>query len=649
MNHKDRKHSGSTPLHVAAARSNARIVGMLVEAGANIHIPDDNGVTPMDVAARRGSRFILESLSPRTRRREQKRQTDDNRACTPLHVTSARQDPLRSCNRERTPARDAEVEREGKTAATRPAVPTPTTRQDKEIHSAAKKSPIRTPLSTLPSRPSLDEDRTSRTDRTPRASMTPQPSSSGTKRDAHEDVTRSERQRRQPSTPLSPTSSEVSIWLHRIGMNRYVDVFDANGLVSLPLVAAMKVPDDLRKLGVANAHTQKVLGPAILSLGASPRMIERERRKNARDFENNLGGTHAKEASVSSSRRRPRVDDSTYPPWKRSYTYVRESERFAPHKGGWGRMYPRYSNLTSSDPPRWMDDNGVSTRICPGNAFCHPPDGWTWCGPWEVVQPSFTHQSRDMSGWKYSTSFPSLQLSGGVWLKPTSFTVVRQRVWRRPRKRRRSMLHDSSHDDHGQHNSVDDEAYPRRGESRTTDVRKSLNRHLEFMISRERDKEAEENSMRTGSDSHVNEASPSRTPQRRDSIVHALRMSNRLLLKRLKEERARRKYDVSEFERRLATTEKALFRARGGAAVADESHREGSSLRENVDMSHRTDVEDVRKDYEEKLARTTTEFRAALARSIQAALAETLYERALRHKAEAALRAAEEKLEGSGR
>ena len=71
-----------------------------------------------------------------------------------------------------------------------------------------------------------------------------------------------------------------------------------------------------------------------------------------------------------------------------------------------------------------------AVSVTPANLFARAPPGFVWVGSWEVV-PFTERASADRSGWRYSTSFKSMLLVGGIWTTPTPFTVVRQRLWRR--------------------------------------------------------------------------------------------------------------------------------------------------------------------------------------------------------------------------
>lgn len=51
---------GSTPLHIAATRSNPEIAKLLVAKGANVNARDNNGLTPLHIAAYTGKKELVE-------------------------------------------------------------------------------------------------------------------------------------------------------------------------------------------------------------------------------------------------------------------------------------------------------------------------------------------------------------------------------------------------------------------------------------------------------------------------------------------------------------------------------------------------------------------------------------------------------------
>ena len=87
---------------------------------------------------------------------------------------------------------------------------------------------------------------------------------------------------------LESRRSEVALWLKRLRMDRYINTFLLSGFVSLPLVATV-TKTNLKDMGVAKAHIEKVLGPAIKNL-ASSQAIMHERARNACDMEYNTRG-----------------------------------------------------------------------------------------------------------------------------------------------------------------------------------------------------------------------------------------------------------------------------------------------------------------------------------------------------------------------
>lgn len=62
VNLNDRNKFGATPLHLAVAKGDARVVEALIDAGASTDISDNHGVTPVMDARERGNRVILELL-----------------------------------------------------------------------------------------------------------------------------------------------------------------------------------------------------------------------------------------------------------------------------------------------------------------------------------------------------------------------------------------------------------------------------------------------------------------------------------------------------------------------------------------------------------------------------------------------------------
>ena len=145
---------------------------------------------------------------------------------------------------------------------------------------------------------------------------------------------------------LESRRSEVALWLKRLRMDRYINTFLLSGFVSLPLVATI-TKMNLKDMGIAKAHIEKVLGPAIKNL-ASSQAIMHERARNACDMEYNTRGDDrlvaVRESKTSSTC---------------EYIYVRENERYSPETNDWGRAYPKMSNLKSTDPPRWCDETGT--------------------------------------------------------------------------------------------------------------------------------------------------------------------------------------------------------------------------------------------------------------------------------------------------
>jgi len=53
---------GNTPLHYATQRGHSRLVKMLVDHGANIHLENRDGYSPVDLSRNRNSRKIFELL-----------------------------------------------------------------------------------------------------------------------------------------------------------------------------------------------------------------------------------------------------------------------------------------------------------------------------------------------------------------------------------------------------------------------------------------------------------------------------------------------------------------------------------------------------------------------------------------------------------
>ncbi|HUX62708.1 ankyrin repeat domain-containing protein [Sulfuricella sp.] len=51
---------GSTPLHIAATRSNPEIAKLLLAKGADINAKDNNGTTPLHIAAFTGKKELVE-------------------------------------------------------------------------------------------------------------------------------------------------------------------------------------------------------------------------------------------------------------------------------------------------------------------------------------------------------------------------------------------------------------------------------------------------------------------------------------------------------------------------------------------------------------------------------------------------------------
>eukprot|EP00940_MAST-03C_sp_MAST-3C-sp2_P002168 g2168.t1 len=230
--------------------------------------------------------------------------------------------------------------------------------------------------------------------------------------------------------------SEVAIWLRRLRMERYISTFLISGFVSFHLVAGM-TSKDLSDIGIAKAHAAKVLLPAIRRLQVRG-AIAFERAKNAADLAHDAPGAlvlHSKAGYVAAPIP-PRPEEKMGEDFE--YDYAWENERFSTNPDvGWGRGYPRSSNLLPNDPSRWTDSCGCKTDVCPGNMFSIPPNGWRWVGRWGVVQPACPKTGRpsgDRSGWVYGTSFASLKLAGGVWLSPKPFTMIRRRLWRRARR-----------------------------------------------------------------------------------------------------------------------------------------------------------------------------------------------------------------------
>ena len=222
-------------------------------------------------------------------------------------------------------------------------------------------------------------------------------------------------------------------------MERYVSAFLIEGFSSLGLVASMS-PADLRYLGVAAAHATKVLLPAVRKL-RRPQAIAYERAKNAAMLAYDEGAATLIRSKFGHVHNPvlPTLEDRKQDSFE--YDFVWENERFLSDGRGWGRHYPKRSHLLRTDPPRWMDaSSGAPAHASPGDILAQAPDGWHWVGPWNVVQPQCPktgEPSGDRSGWCYGTSFASMRLTGGVWIAPKPFTVVRQRLWRRARRRRR--------------------------------------------------------------------------------------------------------------------------------------------------------------------------------------------------------------------
>jgi ankyrin repeat protein len=59
---RDEYNSNRTPLHVAAITGRLEIARMLIDAGANVNVQDDNGYAPLHVAAKYGNEEILRML-----------------------------------------------------------------------------------------------------------------------------------------------------------------------------------------------------------------------------------------------------------------------------------------------------------------------------------------------------------------------------------------------------------------------------------------------------------------------------------------------------------------------------------------------------------------------------------------------------------
>ena len=101
-------------------------------------------------------------------------------------------------------------------------------------------------------------------------------------------------------------------------------------------------------------------------------------------------------------------------------------------------------SLVSKNTETSIGTKAVS--ITPANLFARAPPGFVWIGSWEVV-PFTERASADRSGWRYSTSFKSMLLVGGIWTTPTPFTVVRQRLWRRRVRRVSSDREDGNEEE----------------------------------------------------------------------------------------------------------------------------------------------------------------------------------------------------------
>jgi len=145
---------------------------------------------------------------------------------------------------------------------------------------------------------------------------------------------------------LESKRSEVALWLKRLRMDRYINTFLLSGFVSLPLVATI-TNSNLKDMGIAKAHIEKVLVPAIRDLSSS-QAIMHERARNACDMEY----TTARATNLIVKESKTSMSSST------KYIYVRENERYSPETHDWGRAYPKHTNLNSTDPPRWCDETG---------------------------------------------------------------------------------------------------------------------------------------------------------------------------------------------------------------------------------------------------------------------------------------------------
>ena len=89
VNEADRE--GLTPLHIAAERNDAKVMTVLIGAGARVDAADPDGFTPLHLAAREGNREAVELLL--SRGADLKIHNHDGQ--TPLHLAN-------SCNQEKT-------------------------------------------------------------------------------------------------------------------------------------------------------------------------------------------------------------------------------------------------------------------------------------------------------------------------------------------------------------------------------------------------------------------------------------------------------------------------------------------------------------------------------------------------------------------